>query len=98
MITPGLDRGCLPGVTRGRAIAVGRQAGYDVVEGRVDVADLGQADEVFLTNTTGGIVPVRAIRELTDSLPGPTGPVTLALAERFRADESARSRSLTDFA
>ena len=98
LVTPSLDRGCLPGVVRGRALELGREAGYEVIEGRIEVADLGRADEVFLTNTTGGIVPVRCVREFTGSLPGPAGALTRALGERLEVDQSARSRSLAEFA
>ena len=96
--TPGLDRGCLPGVVRARVIELARDAGHVVVEDRVGPADLARADEVFLTNTTGGVVPVRAVRGVVDDLPGPCGARTRALDERLRADRAARSRSLAEFA
>jgi len=99
LTTPALDRGCLPGVTRARVIELARaleaiDEGSSVVEGRVEPRDVERADEVFLTNTTGGVVPVRAVRGLRAELPGPAGEWTRALAERLRTDQDARSRSL----
>lgn len=54
---PGLKEGALPGVTRGVVLDLVRDAGFEVVE-ELSVEDLHKAREAWLTNTTGGIVPV----------------------------------------
>jgi branched-chain amino acid aminotransferase len=59
---PGEAEGAIPGVTRGAVLELVQDAGFPVVE-RLDVAQLRGADEAWLTNTTGGIVPVRQVDE-----------------------------------
>jgi branched-chain amino acid aminotransferase len=54
---PGAAEGAIPGVTRGAVLDLVREAELDIVE-RLELAVLQKADEVWLTNTTGGIVPV----------------------------------------
>lgn len=97
LVTPALDRGCLPGVVRGRVLELARGTDLEVVEGRLEPVELARAAEVFLTNTTGGLVPVRAVRGVAERLPGPDGRWMRALSERFRDDQDARSRSLVEF-
>ncbi|MEA3204312.1 MAG: branched-chain amino acid aminotransferase [Thermoplasmata archaeon] len=59
---PGEAEGAIPGVTRAAVLELVRDAGF-VVEERLEVATLRKAEEVWLTNTTGGIVPVRQVDE-----------------------------------
>lgn len=59
---PGAAEGAIPGVTRGAVLDLVRDAGFPVEE-RLDVATLRSAEEAWLTNTTGGIVPVRQVDE-----------------------------------
>ncbi len=54
---PGEAEGAIAGVTRGAVLELAAEAGLDVVE-RLTLADLAGASEAWLTNTTGGIVPV----------------------------------------
>ena len=49
--TPPLVDDVLPGITRGAILEIARDAGYDVVERRIDRSELYLADEVFLTGT-----------------------------------------------
>jgi len=56
LITP-LDN-ILMGVTRATVMELAAAAGLPVKVGRVQVFDLYNADEVFLSSTAGGIVPV----------------------------------------
>lgn len=58
---PGLDGSLLPGINRRRAITILRALGLNVVECQVTVQMLYRADEIFLTGTWTGIVPVRTI-------------------------------------
>lgn len=82
-LTPSLDSGLLEGVTRNFLFEVGRAAGVPVREAVLTDADLETADEMFITSTTRGVLPVT----LLDGRPvgsGRPGPVTGALAEGFR--------------
>lgn len=59
--TPGLESGCLPGVTRAAVVEVARQCGVAVRETRIEPADLATADEVFFASTLLELLPVRHI-------------------------------------
>ena len=88
LLTPALERGCLPGVTRGLLLEELRGGGLprgveSLEEGRVERADLASADEVFLTNSSGRLIPVTAVRGCNEHLPGPRGAVWKALRDRF---------------
>ena len=54
---PGLKEGAVPGVTRSVVLDLVRDAGFEVVE-ELTVEDLHKAREAWLTNTTGGVVPI----------------------------------------
>ncbi|MDA0997765.1 MAG: aminotransferase class IV, partial [Proteobacteria bacterium] len=75
-ITPGT--GVLEGVTRKTAMELITVAGDHVVAGALSRSALSSADEVFLTSTAGGIMPVRSVdgRKIGAGRPGPR---TLAL-------------------
>jgi branched-chain amino acid aminotransferase len=49
--TPALDEGCIAGVMRRQLIEKLTAAGYKLVEGKLSVDELLDADEVFLTNS-----------------------------------------------
>ncbi|TEA79020.1 aminotransferase class IV [Allopusillimonas ginsengisoli] len=59
--TPGT--GVLKGITRKTAIELCAQLGLAVQERDVPTADVLSADEVFLTTTAGGIIPVRYVND-----------------------------------
>jgi len=82
IVTPG--RGTLDGITRRTAIELGKNSGYDVIEGELPVDDIFEADEIFITSTAGGIIPVTTIdhRKIGSGKPG---PVTIALTEKYWA-------------
>ncbi|MHB8633887.1 MAG: aminotransferase class IV [Thermoplasmatota archaeon] len=54
---PGEDEGAIPGVTRGAVLELIEDIPLKVRE-RLPVATLQRAEEAWLTNTTGGIVPI----------------------------------------
>ena len=89
--TPALGRGCLPGVMRGQLLAeLEREpAPFATEEGRVELADLERAEEVFVTNTTGRVIPVTAVIGLVSGLPGSRGPVTALVRQRVERLEAA---------
>ena len=58
--TPAADGRILPGVMRARVLAAARSLGFAVAEGPLPLADLLAADEVLVTNSTRGVLPVIA--------------------------------------
>ncbi len=81
-LTPSLDSGLLEGVTRNFLFEVGRAVGVPVREAVLTDADLETADEMFITSTTRGVLPVtRLDGQVVGS--GRPGRVTGALAEGF---------------
>jgi branched-chain amino acid aminotransferase len=96
--TPDLSRGCLAGVMRGRLLDDLRRdpPRFRVEEGRVELADLDLASEIFVTNSTGRVVPAVAVLGRREGLPGAAGPVVSELRERvarFEAAERERARA-----
>jgi branched-chain amino acid aminotransferase len=87
-LTPPLESGLLPGITREYLFEVGAEAGIPVREQVLKDPDLFGADEVFLTSTTREIVPVVTVDDRTIAS-GRPGPITNALLQRFR--EKAQS-------
>jgi len=53
--------GTLHGITRRTAIELMREGGAPVEEGPLPAADLRRADEVLVTSTAGGVIPVTAV-------------------------------------
>ena len=63
LITPSLESGILPGVTRNAVLRLAERAGLKPTEKRVAVKELRRADEVFLTSSLMEIMPVVKIDE-----------------------------------
>jgi branched-subunit amino acid aminotransferase/4-amino-4-deoxychorismate lyase len=82
-LTPPLDAGLLPGITREFLFEVGAEAGIPVREQTLRDADLFGADEAFLSSTTREIVPIVAVDDRIVG-GGRPGPVTEALIRSFR--------------
>ena len=75
-------RGVLEGVTRMTAMEIARAAGWSVEMTAVPAASLYTADEIFLSSTAGGIMPVTTL----DGAPvggGQVGPKTRLIWERY---------------
>jgi branched-chain amino acid aminotransferase len=94
-LTPPLDAGLLPGITREFLFEVGAEVGITVRDAVLRDDDLFGADEAFLTSTTREAVPIVQV----DDRPvgsGRPGPVTLALLEGYRrkAQELTRLKNL----
>ena len=89
-LTPPIDAGLLPGITRAFLFEVGAEAGIPVREAVLRDADLFGADESFLTSTTREVVPIVQVddRKIGAGIPG---PVTLALLDGYRR----KAQSLT---
>ncbi len=80
--TPPLTDDVLPGITRGAIMTIARDAGYEVVERRIDRSELYVADEAFLTGTGVQVAPIASIddRPLAESF-----PVALDIQRRYFA-------------
>jgi branched-chain amino acid aminotransferase len=82
-LTPPIDAGLLPGITRAFLFEVGAEIGIAVREQVLRDEDLFGADECFLTSTTREAVPIVQVDDRTIGS-GVPGPVTRALLEGFR--------------
>jgi branched-chain amino acid aminotransferase len=91
LLTPPLDAGILPGVTRQLVLELAAGLALPVREEPVSVKDLLAADEVFITSTLKEVLPVATI----DGRPvgaGRPGPVTLRLLAAVRAYAPGHAR------
>jgi branched-chain amino acid aminotransferase len=91
--TPSLQCGILAGITRGVVLRLARQAGIPVREGEITAFELVRSQEVFLTNSLFGILPVTRLisvkrKRLTPALRrvgnGQVGPMTKRLMGHIR--------------
>ncbi|MFQ5671018.1 MAG: aminotransferase class IV [Acidobacteriota bacterium] len=80
--TPPAAVGILEGITRGFVLEVARENHMPVEESAFRPDDLLQADEIFVTSTTKGILPVLSINGQPVGQNAP-GPVTLKLTALF---------------
>ncbi len=82
--TPAMDCGILDGITRAIVMMLAEEEGLPVKEGHYHLADLRQATECFLTNTSMEVMPVSRV----DAFPisdGRPGPLTGRIQARFAA-------------
>lgn len=91
-LTPPIDAGLLPGITRAYLFEIGVELGIPVREQVLRDADLFGADECFLTSTTREVAPIVRVddRVIGSGVPG---PVTKALLEGFRRKAHALTGS-----
>jgi branched-chain amino acid aminotransferase len=82
-VTPPLDAGLLPGITREFLFDIGKDAGIEVVEQILVDDDLFRADEAFLTSTTRELVPIVTVNDRRIGS-GRPGPLTWKLLHAFR--------------
>lgn len=81
-LTPPIDAGLLPGITREFVFEVGSDLGIPVREQVLKDPDLLGADEAFLTSTTREIVPIVRV-DAQEIGSGRPGPITKALMAGF---------------
>ena len=74
----------LEGITRRTAIELATGCGYEVEQRDLPAEEARTADEVFITSTAGGIMPITKIdgRGIGTGIPG---PVTTKLTEAYWA-------------
>lgn len=82
LLSPPTSAGALPGITAESVRELARDLGLRVTETDLLRSDVYAADEVFVTGTAAGVVPVRSLdhREI-----GEPGPVTRRLKELLDA-------------
>lgn len=81
--TPHPSCGILQGITRDTAMALAKEAGYEVEETFLTKFDIFTSDEAFLTGTAAEVIPMVTL----DGRPigtGQPGPVTHEIMKRFR--------------
>lgn len=84
LYTPPLGNSILPGITRGYAMTLAKDKGYEVIEQQIPREMLYIADEIFFTGTAAEITPVKSV----DGQPvgsGTRGPITQELQQDFFA-------------
>lgn len=81
LATPSLASGCRPGITRAAVMELAPYFGLGVEERRIERAELLGSDEVFLTSTRVGCLPVRSL----DDEPVGTGEMASALHDALEA-------------
>jgi branched-chain amino acid aminotransferase len=88
LVTPSLESGILSGITREVVIELAGTLDISVTEGDVSLADLGQFDEAFLTNSVMEIMPLVAVRDRAgQTIPigsGKPGEITRGLMAAYR--------------
>ena len=89
--TPPIDRGILPGIVRARVLALCARDGVPAGERALTPAALAAADEVFVTSSLRGVVPVTRL----DGRALAAGPITARLA---RAYEDSMFHGIDGFA
>lgn len=72
----------LPGVTRSVVFDLAAEAGVEIERRGLTINDLLDADEVFVTNSNMGIMPVCRVERKPIGADKP-GPITLGLMERY---------------
>lgn len=77
VVTPPLDRGCLPGITRARCLEALARPARLREERRVLQRDLASCEEAFVTSSLDGVRPLREIDGRPLEAPG---PIATALA------------------
>ena len=91
-LTPPIDAGLLPGITREFLFEIGAGAAIPVREAVLKDADLLGADEAFLTSSTREVVPIVQVddRRIGAGIPG---PITRRLLDGFRRQAQALTQN-----
>jgi branched-chain amino acid aminotransferase group I len=92
LLTPSIESGALPGITRAAVIELAREAGIACAEGEVEATTLAGAAEAFLTGSVMGVMPLTRLdgRAVGGGGPGPTTRAISRLYDQAVARETAR--------
>ena len=58
LLTPTIESGALPGVTRSAVLDLARESGIEAAEAELTLGGLRTSDEAFLTNSVMGVMPL----------------------------------------
>ena len=83
IITPSIEGPIVPGVMRGLVIELARSAKRVVREVDCSLFDLDNADEAFLTNSVGGVMPIAHAPGRALPAPGPATAEVHSLVTRY---------------
>ena len=81
--TPPLSAGCLEGITRKFVFKEADKIGIKIIERRVDLSGLLQAEEIFISSSLKLVAPVSEIVAVRRTHRFPVGPVAQQLSVRF---------------
>ena len=83
LLTPTIESGALPGVTRAAVLNLARESGIEADETVLTLEDLRTSDETLLTNSVMGVMPLTRL-ESTSIGNGDVGQLTKQLSHRYR--------------
>lgn len=84
-LTPPLDSGCLPGVTRALVLELFRELGLTVEEATLSTARLDRVESAFLTSSLREIQPISSIDGRSLAIPALLGDLQAAYRRRTEA-------------
>jgi len=88
LVTPPLESGILPGITREVVMELAHPLGINVTEAELRLEDLGQFEEAFLTNSVMELMPLVEVRESAGKImsigSGKPGILTRRLMAAYR--------------
>lgn len=84
LITPSLECGCLPGITRDTVLSIAAKEKIQCLETKVSPEELKKADEAFLTNSLIEVMPLAAVDD-SPILKGKPGKITELIQKRYRS-------------
>ncbi|OGO32223.1 MAG: hypothetical protein A2Z29_00335 [Chloroflexi bacterium RBG_16_56_11] len=89
LVTPSLENGILPGVTRQVVMELAEKLDIKVIEGNIRLSDLARFREAFITSSVVEIMPLVGVEMETKRLmtigDGKPGNLTMKLQEAYRA-------------
>jgi branched-chain amino acid aminotransferase len=94
VLTPPVESGCLPGITRAVVLEDAARLGLAAIQQSLSLDELLDADEAFLTNSVMELMPLVRIGEhaIGDGRPGPvTRRLMAAYRELVEAETGAGS-------
>jgi branched-subunit amino acid aminotransferase/4-amino-4-deoxychorismate lyase len=90
LITPAIGVGLLVGITRHRILELAGAAGIPITEAALTADELLAADEVFITSSVRGVMPIGRIDDRILPAPGPITSELMRRYDQFLAAEAAR--------
>lgn len=85
LVTPPLESGILPGITRGVILSIASMAQIQESARRITPLELQSATEIFTTNSIKGILPVKKWDHF--EFAGANGPITQKLQKLYSAEQ-----------